>query len=181
MKIEFAYEFESAHRLTKSDSTKCQTPHGHSWEIVLSIGSHAKHLDHKDMLVEFADIKSIWKSFVYETLDHSFFYNINDPVAEKLIQLIPSFRGLPFPADPTTEMIAGLCFLKAMRVIEHINKDKSQSLYVESILIKETSTNKVLLNHDSAIVGYFKEKYLNAKFIKNKAWWTDNNSNTRKL
>jgi 6-pyruvoyltetrahydropterin/6-carboxytetrahydropterin synthase len=143
-RLEFTYRFESAHRFTQSCSESCATPHGHTWRATLAFQTRegASSLNSVGMVDEFIRLKKNWKTFISETADHSFFHHAEDPILPALRTHIPLFRGLPFPGDPTTELIARLFFLKA----EAMDRGRP-SLNVcapVALRVRETPTNTVI-------------------------------------
>jgi 6-pyruvoyl-tetrahydropterin synthase len=139
--MSFRYKFEAAHRFTKSCADSCATPHGHTWSAELLVRSVLDGLDGNDMVVEFAKVKSRWKVLLDKVLDHSYLSNVNDPILPSLRTHIPKLRLMPFPGDPTTELLATLLFNKASKFIEADNL--SGVLKVQSIQIQETPTNGI--------------------------------------
>ena len=109
------------------------------------------------------NLKSAWKAFT-SVVDHSFFYNTKDPLAAAMKEHIQDFRGLPFPGDPTTEMIATLFLCKARKMLEPYRKQVA----VEAVCIEETPVNSVEISTNSAIFTAT-EKHLD----KYNAWWND--------
>lgn len=162
--LEFTYRFEAAHRLTKG-SSECATPHGHSWETTLTF--QEKELDYKGMVEEFATLKKNWKSFIQNTVDHSFFHYWKDPILPALRDHIPHFRGLPFPEDPTTEIIAGLFLIKAQSMA-------SQPTPI-AVHIQETATNRVAFHAEG--LPTLKNKLKN-KFS---GWWESKEIDLREI
>ncbi len=167
MDMRFTYRFEAAHRFMGSSSAKCMTPHGHTWWIHLQVTSHGNQLNSNQMMAEFAALKTPWKAFVDSCLDHSFFHHKDDPVAMACAEHIPGFRGLSFPGDPTTEMIAILCFAKAAKIIEKFNNDNDAQFSVQKIEIQETPTNAIILNSNDPIIS----ETLSSLNASEKAWW----------
>ncbi len=100
-------------------SPRCQTPHGHTWWVEITLARGDGGLDSAGMLAEFGAAKAWLKTWVDETLDHSFFHNFNDPLLPALKEHIPGFRGLPFPEDPTTEWITYLISRKVRTHLAH--------------------------------------------------------------
>ncbi|MDX9731657.1 MAG: 6-carboxytetrahydropterin synthase, partial [Bdellovibrionales bacterium] len=98
--LKFRYRFEAAHRLTSAAAPSCKTPHGHTWYATAFFRMTAPDLDRSAMAIEFSAIKSAWKTFLTETVDHSFFHNAADPLLPHLKTVIPDARLLPFPTDP---------------------------------------------------------------------------------
>ena len=146
LNLKFRYRFEAAHRLTSSAAPSCQTPHGHTWYATALFRMTAPDLDASAMAVEFGLVKSSWKTFITETADHSFFHNISDPLIPHLRKITPHARCLPFPADPTTELIAGLFALKLKALHE---ATKIQTVIPIGVHVQETPTNSITFRFGS--------------------------------
>lgn len=138
-KLEFTYRFEAAHRFTKGTS-KCATPHGHTWLATLGFSVDADKLNQQDMVEEFENLKKAWKLFITETVDHSFMHHYEDPILSSLKEFVEGFRGLPFPSDPTTEVIAALFLAKGRTLCDNL------PFLPSYVSIQETPTNRVTLN-----------------------------------
>ena len=160
MNIAFCYRFEAAHRFLNSESKTCMTPHGHSWMATLYLDFTGPHLDNSQMTVEFSQIKKDWKELIQETFDHSFMHNINDPIIEVLKN--SEVRLIPFPGDPTTEIIALFLFQKMDIIVEQ--SPFKNKIRVQAIKLRETPTNTVTCNRD------FFEKQM-PLFKDYKGWW----------
>jgi len=146
MKIEFTYRFEAAHRFLNTDSKPCMTPHGHSWYVSLVLKYKAHQLNSSQMTVEFSSLKKDWRELIQNTFDHSFMHHFNDPIVEVLNQGQLSPRLIPFPGDPTTEIIAIFLFHKLKLILNH--SPHSQVIDVDSIILQETPTNKIICEND---------------------------------
>ncbi len=170
MKIAFKYRFESAHRFVFSER-ECSTPHGHTWHATLNLVASTDDLNENNMIEDFAVLKKGWKNFVTSVADHSFFYNCDDPILPTLKKHIPNFRGLPFPGDPTTEMIAALFFIKASAMCENY------PVRPESVLIDETPTNSITFYH-SELEDFVKKTNLS---LKTSNWWANEDSGSRSI
>ena len=162
MNLEFRYRFEAAHRFLKSSSIPCMTPHGHTWFATLNLKFKGAALDNSQMTVEFSKLKKSWKELIQETFDHSYMHNINDPVVEVLSSEKNKARLIPFPGDPTTEMISLFMFQKMETVIN--NSDFKEKVEVTSIKLEETPTNSIIC--DRAFYTDQIGPYLNSQ-----SWW----------
>jgi 6-pyruvoyl-tetrahydropterin synthase len=162
MEFSFRYRFEAAHRFLNSSSTPCMTPHGHTWHATLHLRSKKTELNGENMVMEFSKSKASWKKFVADTLDHSYLCNHKDPLLEPLLVATPDARILPFPGDPTTEIIALFVFSKVEKLLA--STDIKDSLYVHGITIEETPTNSIFCD---------REFYLEVigKFTQYRGWW----------
>jgi 6-pyruvoyltetrahydropterin/6-carboxytetrahydropterin synthase len=70
--ISKTFKFEAAHSLPNHDG-KCKNPHGHSYRVVVYVrGPVCREPDHpkEGMVLDFADIKAVWKSHLEPNLDH---------------------------------------------------------------------------------------------------------------
>ena len=155
MTIKFHYKFEAAHRFLGPSSQKCCTPHGHTWNAHLQLRFTGSELNAQMMGVEFAELKRDWKKIIDEVFDHSYLHNYKDPIVESLLVAHPEARLIPFPGDPTTELIGLLLFSKMDRIIA--KSPYSEKVEVDSITIEETKTNQVTCDKDffSKTIGAF--------------------------
>lgn len=170
--LSFKYKFEAGHRLTKATAGTCMTPHGHTWYAEATFGSSAQFLDGQDMALEFTVLKKAWRIFIHETADHTYFHHYQDALLSSIREHVPCFRGLPFPGDPTTELIAALFFSK----INVMNMDLQARLTNEGrqlpvpspvmVAIQETPTNRVTLTAGPALESFLEK--INAHFS---GWW----------
>lgn len=170
MKMSFKYRFESAHRFVFSDR-ECSTPHGHTWYATLNLIAATEDLNENNMVEDFAVLKKGWRKFITTVADHSFFYNCDDPILPTLKMHIPNFRGLPFPGDPTTEMIAGLFFIKASALCENF------PVRPFSVIIHETPTNSIEFFHEE-LEDFVKKTNLSLKATN---WWASTDPNSRTI
>lgn len=179
-RLAFRYRFEAAHRFTQSCADSCATPHGHTWHAQAIFTSPSFMFGFDDMVMEFSQLKHAWKTFITGTVDHSFLHHHKDPLLPALQEHIPGFRGLPFPGDPTTELIAALFFAKltamheALRASIHHPDPWPEPI---SVVIRETPTNQVTFRGDTpramALLARIDEEH--------KGWWRDPDPGTRHL
>jgi len=99
--IDFCY----GHRLMNYEG-KCKYLHGHNGRVVITLESEV--LDHRGMVIDFSDIKSVVSHWIDEKLDHRMILCRDDPV-------IPVLREMGEPLfvidqNPTAENIARLIF-----------------------------------------------------------------------
>lgn len=138
--LKFRYRFESAHRFTSAAAPSCRTPHGHTWYATAMFKMTSPTLDRSAMAAEFGALKKSWKLFITETVDHSFMHNVSDPLLPHIQAIIPDARLLVFPADPTTELIAGFFALKLKAMHE---ASGLQGVVPIGVHIQETPTNSI--------------------------------------
>jgi len=95
--IDFCY----GHRLLNYEG-KCRHLHGHNGLLEVELCSNA--LDSRGMVMDFADIRNVVKSWVDENLDHKMLLNREDPVARTLVDLGEEVYLME--DNPTAENIA---------------------------------------------------------------------------
>lgn len=122
-RIDFCY----GHRLLNYDGV-CKHPHGHN--AMVEIDVCAEELDHRDMVVDFSDIKRLVKRWIDQELDHKMILRHDDP-------LVAALRAMGEPvyvldSNPTAERIAKLIFDKAREL----------GLDVAAVRVWETPTSR---------------------------------------
>lgn len=181
--LRFEYRFEAAHRFTKTASIPCMTPHGHTWRAALKVQS-SHPLNATEMVQEFGTLKSNWKTFLKQVADHSYLHHAEDPILESLWRHVPEFRSLPFPGDPTTELISA-CFLRKAYAMgvgrtlsafeQSLRRQKLEADFDLSVEITETETNRVSLHAD----GLEDLKRIAPSIARFEGWWDDPNPDAR--
>lgn len=164
MDIKFRHRFEAAHRFLNG-STKCSTPHGHTWWVELTLSHPINAINSSQGFAkDFKDLKSDWKKFIDETMDHSFFCNHHDPLVKALAEITPNSKVFLTPCDPTTEVLAAFMLKKANQIFIEDSQVKPISLKLE-----ETPTNSVSLALEEAleITGSLEMNEFDAL-----KWWT---------
>jgi 6-pyruvoyltetrahydropterin/6-carboxytetrahydropterin synthase len=99
--IDFCY----GHRLLEY-AGKCRYLHGHNGRAVIAI--EAESLDHRGMVMDFSDIKTVVSRWIDENLDHRMILHRDDPAVASLQAL-----GEPLylvDVNPTAENIAKLIY-----------------------------------------------------------------------
>ena len=121
-RVDFCY----GHRLLDYDGV-CKHPHGHN--AVAEIEVRSDHLDARNMVCDFGDIKRIVKGWIDRELDHKMVLRHDDP-------LVTSLQALGEPvfivdSNPTVELIARLIF----------EYGASQGLPIVRVKVWETPTS----------------------------------------
>lgn len=173
--LSFTYRFEAAHRLTKASAIACMTPHGHTWYAKAVFSSESAQVGADDMVAEFSLIKKGWKTFIQETADHSYLHHHEDALLTAMKDHIPNFRGLPFPGDPTTELIAALFFAKIQAMHREL-KSARPLPNPATVVIQETPTNTVTLHAGPSLT-----KWLQTIDERFDGWWQTADPNARHL
>jgi 6-pyruvoyltetrahydropterin/6-carboxytetrahydropterin synthase len=120
--ISFCY----GHRLLDYDGL-CRHPHGHN--AIAEIEVRTETLDHRNMVVDFGDIRRVVKEWVDREIDHRMILRRDDPLAKVLLDM-----GEPvylLDSNPTAERIARLVF--------EVSRDRG--LPVTRVTVWETPTS----------------------------------------
>lgn len=100
-RLDFCY----GHRLLDYDGV-CRHLHGHNALVEIDIQSEA--LDHRNMVVDFSDVKRLVKAWVDRELDHRMILREDDPMVAVL-----QAQGEPLyllESNPTAERLARLIY-----------------------------------------------------------------------
>ena len=117
--IDFCY----GHRLMNYEG-ECRHLHGHNGRIEVDI--EADETDYRGMVVDFADIRDVVKTWIDDNLDHRMILNREDPLVAVLTELGEAHYVID--ANPTAENIAA-----------HIHEmTSSDSLHISEIRLWET-------------------------------------------
>lgn len=108
--ISIRHNCEMGHRLSLQPDSKCFHLHGHSWWIDLELFGHT---DATGMIINFADVKSLWRTYLDQYFDHHMCLNVDDPLAvliEQTLELLANTYerwGIRLiDCDPTVENMA---------------------------------------------------------------------------
>lgn len=122
-RIDFCY----GHRLLDYDGV-CKHPHGHNAQVEVDV--RTGHLDKRNMVVDFSDIKRLVKGWIDRELDHKMILRHDDPLVKPLQAL-----GEPIfilDSNPTVERIAKLIF----------DESRKLGLDVVAVRVWETPTSR---------------------------------------
>jgi 6-pyruvoyltetrahydropterin/6-carboxytetrahydropterin synthase len=137
-RLEIRHNAEAAHRFYQADcSPKCQSIHGHSWIITLTLKS--TKLNAQGMVIEFGELKRAWRTWLDTHMDHTLMLHKDDPIAATLQAVVPQMRLLLLPTDPTTEHLAAWLTDQATLILLGLGYD--HTVFVERVQLQETSVN----------------------------------------
>lgn len=134
--IKVKHNMEMAHRLSLTPG-KCEAIHGHSWWVELEI---AGPVDSKGMILEFGEVKKVFREYLDTTFDHQLLLHNNDPVAKD--HLLPGLVTVPW--DPTTENVAMAIGLWAIKQFKY-----PYTTYKIKVTVWETSVNAATWEGDA--------------------------------
>lgn len=111
------FTFDAAHHLHCYDG-KCQNLHGHTYKVVFGISGY---VDDRGLLIDFGDIKVIWKKEIEVFLDHKY-----------LNETLP-------PMNTTAENIVVWIYEKMNEALQKENK--YDGTRIEFVRLYETPTS----------------------------------------
>lgn len=103
MQITKTFTFDSGHRLSNYIG-KCRSLHGHTYKLEITIGGKINKLG---MVMDFGDIKKLFKRSIDSRFDHKTLLFDKDPVNKRLADAIPDGEDWIVWVDynPTAENI----------------------------------------------------------------------------
>ncbi|MBW4551947.1 MAG: 6-carboxytetrahydropterin synthase [Aphanocapsa sp. GSE-SYN-MK-11-07L] len=137
-RLEIQHNAEASHRFWLANcGSKCRNIHGHSWTIVLTL--KAEKLDSQGMVIEFGELKAVWRGWLDQHIDHALILNQADPLVQTLRSADPTLRLFLTPEDPTTENLARLLAGQAQAVLDSLGY--SPIVQIERLRLEETRVN----------------------------------------
>jgi 6-pyruvoyltetrahydropterin/6-carboxytetrahydropterin synthase len=103
------FTFDAAHHLHCYEG-KCKNLHGHTYKVIFGISGY---VDEIGLLIDFGDIKEIWKSQIEVHLDHKYLNETLPPMnttAENMVvwiyeQMSASLKGYSLHQDARLEFV----------------------------------------------------------------------------
>ena len=110
LELKKTWRVRTGHKLTfLPEGHKCLNPHGEYYTITITLRSYDSPEELEGhMLMDFGEIDKIFKSEVYDFLDHSFLICKDDPNVETYKTLSPRVRVLDY--SPTAEYLSKFIF-----------------------------------------------------------------------
>lgn len=114
------FTFDAAHHLHCYEG-KCKNLHGHTYKVIFGISGY---VDTRGLMMDFGDIKNIWKNEIEIHLDHRY-----------LNETLP-------PMNTTAENIVVWIYEKMQDALtKEMNKDQFHGARVEFVRLYETPTS----------------------------------------
>ncbi|NJL25407.1 MAG: 6-carboxytetrahydropterin synthase [Calothrix sp. SM1_5_4] len=107
--ISKTYQFEAAHRLIAPYSGKCNSLHGHSFRVTLTLASEC--LDACDMVADFSSLKPVGE-WIMARLDHAVLVAEGDRDLREWLEARGQ-KHFVVSGNPTSELVAKLIFDRA--------------------------------------------------------------------
>lgn len=103
------FTFDSAHHLHDYEG-KCKNLHGHTYRVIFGISGF---VDHRGLLIDFGDIKEIWKNDIEVFLDHRYLNETLPPMnttAENMVvwiyeKMVGSLEEREYSGEPRVEFV----------------------------------------------------------------------------
>lgn len=102
MKITKVLTFDAGHRLSDYEG-KCKNLHGHTYTIEITIEGELNELG---MVMDFSDLKELYKNIVESKFDHKTLIFKDDPLNKTLARAVPNEWLVLLDYNPTVENIA---------------------------------------------------------------------------
>ncbi|MBI0004866.1 6-carboxytetrahydropterin synthase QueD [Gilliamella sp. W8126] len=131
-KIAKEFQFDACHMLDGHNG-KCHNLHGHTYRLLVEISNELiTNGSSADMVMDYADIKSVVKQQIIDQLDHAYLYNQNNTNERQIAELLQQMQRkiFAFPCRTTAEGMSKFIF-------DHL----SQFLPVSMIKLWETPTS----------------------------------------
>ena len=145
MKVTKRYKAEVAHRLVSSYSTRCQSPHGHSYLFEVTL--EGENLNCDGMILDFGEMKDKLDKPFLDKWDHAFIMYKEDPALDTMRKLAieHKWRFLVTDYNPTAENMAYHIFRHCVE----------QQLPVVEVRVQETLTGWANATRvDDSVMGF---------------------------
>ncbi|WP_370388877.1 6-carboxytetrahydropterin synthase QueD [Snodgrassella alvi] len=111
-KIAKEFQFDACHMLD-GHKGKCHNLHGHTYRLIVEISDQLRpHGSSKEMVMDFADIKTIINQSIISQLDHAYLYDASNSNECKIADLLQQMQRkvFAFPCRTTAEGISRFIF-----------------------------------------------------------------------
>ena len=91
-KIAKEFQFDACHMLDGHNG-KCHNLHGHTYRLLVEISNELiTSGSSADMVMDYADIKSVVKQQIIDQLDHAYLYNQNNANESQIAELLQQMQ-----------------------------------------------------------------------------------------
>ncbi|PIT51672.1 6-carboxytetrahydropterin synthase QueD [Snodgrassella communis] len=111
-KIAKEFQFDACHMLDGHQG-KCHNLHGHTYRLIVEVSSPLQPQgSSKEMVMDFADIKTIINQHIISQLDHAYLYDQTNNNERKIAALLKQMQRkvFAFPCRTTAEGISRFIF-----------------------------------------------------------------------
>ena len=139
-KIAKEFQFDACHMLDGHQG-KCHNLHGHTYRLIVEVSSPLQPQgSSKEMVMDFADIKTIINQHIISQLDHAYLYDETNNNERKIAALLKQMQRkvFAFPCSTTAEGISRFIFnqLTAYLPVSKITLWETPTSYCEYQNIK---------------------------------------------
>ncbi|MCO6526446.1 MULTISPECIES: 6-carboxytetrahydropterin synthase QueD [Snodgrassella] len=139
-KIAKEFQFDACHMLDGHQG-KCHNLHGHTYRLIVEVSSPLQPQgSSKEMVMDFADIKTIINQHIISQLDHAYLYDETNNNERKIAALLKQMQRkvFAFPCRTTAEGISRFIFnqLTAYLPVSKITLWETPTSYCEYQNIK---------------------------------------------
>jgi len=127
---------ETSHRLMLHRG-QCHNLHGHTYRWDVSVSRET--LSDSDMVIDFADLKSLMCNIIENSFDHAVVLNSKDELAEDL--LLHGLNVFRMNGDPTAENMAEVAFHLIDKELEDMYGAMTPRPFVSSVTVHETKNS----------------------------------------
>lgn len=116
-KIAKEFSIDMAHLLDGHDG-KCQNLHGHTYKLQVEVaGDLIESGAKRGMVMDYADLKTLVKREILESMDHAFIYDLTSEKECKIAQLLIDLESKVYgiPTRTTAEEMAKYMFEKLQK------------------------------------------------------------------
>ena len=130
-------ELEIMHRLGGAYSGRCLHPHGHRYEVEITVTAQKFNAD--GMIVDFKKLKEVVKTVLDDKWDHGACVRVDDPLARPLMEDAHHERVHIINANPTLEWMVEHWALELQKALDSV----CPGVAVSMLKASETARNTV--------------------------------------
>ena len=147
---------ETSHRVLSCTSKKCNSLHGHSYTIEVSL--KGSPMNQANMVLDFSAMKETIKPFI-ESFDHcQIFTSYDNPEYIKFMKNTCN-RWIEAPFNLSCEMMALMIFKYCQLLLNRTNFTNGENPEVYSITVHETATGRCEVFKED-VANYFKDEWM---------------------
>ncbi|HMO13535.1 MAG TPA: 6-carboxytetrahydropterin synthase [Pirellulaceae bacterium] len=128
-------DFCAGHRLLNHGG-KCENLHGHNYRLQVHVS--AKELDSVGRVIDFVEIRNLFKAWIDEHWDHGFVLAEFDSNAIEAVKQVQPHKLYLIPWNPTAELMARYLM---ERVVPQLGLDEQRDVRVPKLVLWETETS----------------------------------------
>lgn len=147
---------ETSHRVLSCTSKKCNSLHGHSYTIEVSL--KGSPMNQANMVLDFSAMKETIKPFI-ESFDHCQIFTSYDN--QEYIKFMKNTcnRWIEAPFNLSCEMMALMIFKYCQLLLNRTNFTNGENPEVYSITVHETATGRCEVFKED-VENYFKDEWM---------------------